>query len=68
MRVKSFLRTVFGCSHFDQDIEAKRRQTDAKNERVKRMIANKTERIAEKTKDIEAGAELLALIRKDNTR
>lgn len=68
MRFKSFLRTVFRCSHFDRDIEAKRQKTDAKSKRVKRMIANKTERIAEKTKDIEAGAELLALIRKDNTR
>ena len=68
INVGSFIRTLFNCSHWDREIDEKRRREQARRDALKKKISIKTEKIAASTRRLEAGAELISDLMKDLSR
>lgn len=65
MKVRSFFRTLFNCSNFDKEMEARRLAEDRKRERLKTMISKRTESIGSKAKQLEAATRLMDSLREE---
>lgn len=68
MNVKSFIRTLFKCSNHDKEIEERLRADEERRRRLRTAISKKAESISHKAREVEAGAELLTLLKKDQAR
>lgn len=68
MNVKSFIRTLFKCSVHEQEINERMRRDEERRRRLRTELSKKTESVAKKAREIEAGAELVTILKKDISR
>lgn len=65
MKLRSLFRTLFKCSHHEQELDEYMREDEERRRRLRTEISKTTERIVHRAKEVEAGSELVTILKKD---
>lgn len=65
MKLGSIFRTLFKCSHHELEIEDQMRRDEERRRRLRTEISKATESISHRAREVEAGSELVTILKKE---
>ena len=65
MKLGSIFRTLMKCSHHEIEIDEQIRRDEERRRRLRTEISKATESISHRAREVEAGSELVTILKKE---